>query len=349
MSDRLRLLLIGPLSTSVGGITVSFRALVETLERSRDIDVRVIDSSVVRGRGAGGALHFVRLLWRIARAIPGADIVALNVATTGLPVLGPPVAVLAGVRGTPLVVRKFGGTELSSFGPFRRSAMFWTLRRARLYLAQTRALVRSAGEAGLVRVRWFANSRPMPPLPDDPPGGRACRRFVYLGQLRRAKGVLELIAAGERLEGETRVDVFGTLGYDVPESAFHGLRLVRYMGPLDPSDTHDVLSRYDALVLPSYSEGYAGVVLEAYGAGLPVVTTRTAPLTEIVDETSGVLVEPRDAEALHDAMKRLVDDPELYAGLRRGVRARREEFSDAVWHERFVEFCREAARGERGA
>jgi glycosyltransferase involved in cell wall biosynthesis len=345
--DRLRILLIGPLPATLGGTAVSFRALVETLERHGGVSVDVVDSSGIRGRGPVGAIRLARLLWRLVTTVGRVDVVALNVATTGLDALGAPVAALAAIARKPLIIRKFGGTDLSSFGRSRRAMMVWTLRRARLYLAQTKALVKSAEAIGLRCVRWYANSRPMPPLPDEPSGERVCRRFVYLGQVRREKGIRELIAAGERLSGSVVVDVLGTLGYDVPGSAFDGLSRVRYRGAVEPGEVHDVLARYDALVLPSYKEGYPGVVLEAYGAGLPVVTTRREPLPELVDDTSGILVEPRDADALHAAMKRLIDDAELYARLRRGVRARRGEFSDAIWHERFVEFCREAAFKER--
>ncbi len=347
LTDRIRVLLIGPLPPPLGGTAVSFRALVETLERRSDLTTDVVDSSGVRGRGLAGAARLVRLLWRLVTAVPRADVVALNVATTGLHVLGAPVAVLARITRKPLIVRKFAGTELSRFGPITRAVMVWTLRRARLYLAQTKALVESAEAIGLTNVRWYPNSRPMPALPEEPTCERTCRRFVYLGQIRRAKGIHELIEAGERFGEDVVVDVFGTLGYDVPKSAFDGLSRVHYRGAIDPAEVHSVLGRYDALVLPSYREGYPGVVLEAYGAGLPAVTTSQPPLPELVDASSGILVEPRDADALHDAMKRLNEDAELYARLRRGVRERRDEFSDAIWHERFVELCREVASTDR--
>ena len=346
MMEVLRVLLIGPLPPPIGGTAVSFRALAESLERRSDVRAYVVDSSGVRGRGLAGATRLVKLFWRLVVLIGRVDVVALAVATTGLHALGAPVALLAGASRTPLIVRKFAGTELSGFDPVRRAIMIWTLRRARLYLAQTKALVASAEEIGVKGVRWYPNSRPMPPLADGLPTGRACSRFVYLGQIRRQKGIRELIDAGERLAADATIDVYGTLGYDLPESAFDGLSRVRYRGPLDPGEVHDVLARYDALVLPSYSEGYPGVVLEAYGAGLPVVTTRLPSLIELVDDTSGVLVEAGDAEALYDAMKRLSEDATLSDRLRAGVRERRGDFSDAIWHERFVEFCFEAARAD---
>jgi poly-gamma-glutamate synthesis protein (capsule biosynthesis protein) len=118
-----------------------------------------------------------------------------------------------------------------------------------------------------------------------------------------------------------------------------------YRGVVPPKEVTSVLSGYDALLLPTYhdGEGYPGVVLEAFGVGIPVICTRWRALPEIVDETCGLLVEPRDSESLLEAMTKLVSDPELHARLCKGAAARAERFSSAHWSERFIEYCREAA------
>jgi glycosyltransferase involved in cell wall biosynthesis len=208
-------------------------------------------------------------------------------------------------------------------------------------------VVRQARAAGLTNVAWYANSRPMPELPMGRSDGSGCRRFVFLGQVHRGKGVRELVEAGERLPEGVTVDIYGPLDFDIQESEFNGRDRVTYRGPVDPDDVHGVLSKYGVLVLPSYhhGEGYPGVILEAYAAGLPVVSTRWRAIPELVDDgVTGLLVEPRDAGALCGAMLSLVDGAELYARLREGVRRTREQFSDEVWHERFLEYCRSLTR-----
>jgi glycosyltransferase involved in cell wall biosynthesis len=335
--DPPRLLLIGPMPPPLGGTTVVFQRLADSVSRRNDVSVEIIETTGIRGSGRAAA-GFLR---RLRRAIADADVVSLHVTTSGLAVLGPLVAFLAGAAGKPLVVRKFGGTDLLDYWAPRRALILWALRRANLYLAETKVLVERAAQAGLRNVVWFPNSRPMPALPDDPSCRHACRRFVFLGQIHRRKGIRELIEAGERMDSGIAVDVYGPLGFDVDRSAFANLSRVRYRGVADPDRVHEALSSYDALILPSYhpGEGYAGTVLEAFAAGLPVVCTRWRALPELVDDSSGILVEPRDAASLYEAMQRLVDDPGLYARLRAGVRLRRGLFSDTVWHERFVEHC----------
>lgn len=146
------------------------------------------------------------------------------------------------------------------------------------------------------------------------------------------------------LPGGLTVDLYGPLCFDVSLTELSGVPQLSYRGSVEPQDVHNLLLSYDALVLPSYREGYPGVVLEAYAAGLPVVVARWIGVQELVDDSTGVLVEPRDASALRGAMLSLVENAELYARLREGVRRTREQFSDEVWHERFLEYCRSLTR-----
>ncbi|MCK4511161.1 glycosyltransferase family 4 protein [bacterium] len=341
--DLIRILMIGPEPPPIGGTTVLFRSLVEALGDRSGIAVTVVNTVGVRGSGAAGLLRLLRLAWSVFWGMRGADVAALHVSTSGLHVIGPPVALAVRLRSTPLVVRKFGGTDFFEYSPVRRCLILWTLRRADLYLAETRDLVERARSAGLTNAAWYANSRPMPELPAERSDGSGCKRFVFLGQVHGGKGVRELVEAGERLPEGVTVDIYGPLGFDVQESELGGRERVTYRGSVDSDDVHALLLKYDALVLPSYhhGEGYPGVILEAYAAGLPVVSTRWRAIPELVEDgVTGLLVEPRDSGALHGAMLSLVEEPGLYARLREGVRERRREFSDEIWSQRFVEYCR---------
>ena len=65
-------------------------------------------------------------------------------------------------------------------------------------------------------------------------------------------------------------------------------------------------------MLPSYREGTPRSVLEAMAMGRAVVTTDAPGCREtVIDGVNGLLVPPRDAEALHSAMLRFVADPGL--------------------------------------
>ncbi len=79
-------------------------------------------------------------------------------------------------------------------------------------------------------------------------------------------------------------------------------------------DVPPLLAAADLFVLPSRSEAFPNGVLEAMGAGLPVVACAVGGLLDLVDEgQNGCLVQPDDADALAQAIERLLRDPALAA------------------------------------
>jgi L-malate glycosyltransferase len=100
----------------------------------------------------------------------------------------------------------------------------------------------------------------------------------------------------------------------------------------------DVLSlhkAFDIFVLSSVTEGLGTSLLDAMAAGKPIVATRTGGIPEVViDGETGLLVPPRDDEALADAIVRLLKD----AGLRRAMgEAGRARARDLFSLERMVQ------------
>jgi L-malate glycosyltransferase len=85
---------------------------------------------------------------------------------------------------------------------------------------------------------------------------------------------------------------------------------VRFLGAVPRAAR--LLPHFDVFVLSSVWEGMSNGLLEAMAAGRPVVATRVGGNPEvIVDGESGLLVPPRDPQALADAVLRLLRDPEL--------------------------------------
>ena len=94
---------------------------------------------------------------------------------------------------------------------------------------------------------------------------------------------------------------------------------VRFLG--FRSDVSDLLRAADLFCLPSRLEGLGTSILEGMAAGLAVVATTAGGIPEIViDGETGVLVPPRDPEALSAALVRLAEDPALRSAL--GARGR---------------------------
>jgi glycosyltransferase involved in cell wall biosynthesis len=108
-------------------------------------------------------------------------------------------------------------------------------------------------------------------------------------------------------------------------------------------DIPNLLAQADILCVPSRSEGLGLAALEAMAAGVPVVASRVGGLPEVIrDGETGLLVPPEDSEALHLALKTLLDDPERRKSMGAAGRKRAEalfsvevmrEKTRAVWEE----------------
>ncbi|HEY7268711.1 MAG TPA: glycosyltransferase [Dehalococcoidia bacterium] len=86
---------------------------------------------------------------------------------------------------------------------------------------------------------------------------------------------------------------------------------VRFEGWLDHERLPEFLRSLDMFVLPSLYEGFGVAAVEASACGLPVVASRINGIPDVVvDGETGILVPPKDPDALASAIESLVHDPE---------------------------------------
>lgn len=140
--------------------------------------------------------------------------------------------------------------------------------------------------------------------------------FIYAGRLVRDKGLVELMDAYSKLKkdgyriclmlvGNEETDdplPQTTRSYIADEPTVHSKG--KWVEDLRP-----YYAAADALVFPSYREGFPNVVLEAGAMGLPSVVTDINGSREIIkDGENGLVVPPHDADSLYVGMKTLIDD-----------------------------------------
>jgi glycosyltransferase involved in cell wall biosynthesis len=349
----IHVLLIGPrLRTDdgaelpVGGTMVMFEALLAELARRPAVATEVINSTNAAG-------IWPRMKWavRTAAKLPlmlwRCDVLALHASFGRAWRFGPLLYLLCKLFRKPWLYRSYGGRTEQLYealpGVFR-----WlvrqTLFRTGAVLLETRLQVDYLRQRKLCNAVWFANFREVvgqaPSRPATPAQGAT--RFVYLGQVRPCKGIRVLIEACKRLDDGLVVDVYGPLMEGMTEAEF-GNSKARYRGPIAPADVPAILKDYDALVFPTIhaGEGYPGVILESYAAGLPVITTRWRAIPEIVDETSGILIEPNAPDELLEAIRELSRSPQRLSALSHGASRKVHELSAEVWMPVYVNILKE--------
>jgi glycosyltransferase involved in cell wall biosynthesis len=156
--------------------------------------------------------------------------------------------------------------------------------------------------------------------------------IVTVGRLKAPKDLTTLVQALSQLDGGSfRARLVGD-GPDRPlvedEIREQGLEtVVALLG--ERHDVPELLAKADVFALSSTSEGLPLSIIEAMAAGLPVVATAVGGVPElVVDDETGLLVPPRDADAFAEALRRLVHDPELGSRLGDAGRARAERLFD---------------------
>ena len=171
----------------------------------------------------------------------------------------------------------------------------------------------------------IATAARVPRRPDEP------LRLGFVGAFLPTKAPHLLVEAAARLPaGRVTVDLAGTAG------DYHGDRsyqsrlgpwlshaVVRRHGAIPHAEMPAHLARLDVLVLPSiWLENSPLVIKEAFAAGLPVVVSDLGGMAELVrHDVDGLRFPAGDVDALAACLRRLVDEPDLVARLRAGIRA----------------------------
>jgi glycosyltransferase involved in cell wall biosynthesis len=238
----------------------------------------------------------------------------------------------------PYILHVHGGEFLRFYeeecGPRAQRFLRWIFARAALVLALTEGwrerFTRMCPQA---RVEVLANGVPLPDLANRAPASPP--RLLFLGVLNRAKGTHDLVHAFARLAHELpewRLVCAGSGVVDEIRALAAELGIadrVECTGWLDAEAKTGVLRSASIFALPSYAEGLPMAVLEAMAWALPVVATPVGGIPGAVRHgQTGILVPPRDIDALAAALRELMRSPQRRQALGAAARASIErEFS----------------------
>jgi glycosyltransferase involved in cell wall biosynthesis len=301
-----------------GDAAGAFVADAVTRLRERGVDVEVVSPASFRhfgiAYGAGIAGNLRARPW-LAALVP-AFLVAFRRAAAPAARSADlvhahwlPAGAVAATLGKPYVVQVWGtDVELARRVPWLVRSV---LRRARLVIAASTALAEDARRLGAREVRVVPSGVEIPAAvgePVEPP------HVLYVGRLSAEKGVLELVQAVRGLELVAVGD--GPLRAHVPQA----------VGFVPPAELGPYFERAAVVACPSRREGYGVACREAMAYGRPVVASAVGGLWDAVEhEVTGLLVPPRDADALRAALERLLGDAALRARLGAAARKRARE------------------------
>ncbi len=310
------------------GHFVTYAAPFTAYGARRPDGVRTLDLPRAHGRDRVGAVRAARAL--LKREAPAHDVVLLHdpellAASAGLRDADGPVVVWDVHEDTAAAVTLKPWLP----GPLRRPVA-WTFRGVEHVVERRRHLL-LAEDGYVARFR-----RPHPVVPNstvvpatvEPPGHD---RVVYVGALSRARGALDLVAAGRLLAGTgITVHLVGGADSQVRDAvaAADAAGDVVWHGFVPNDEALRLLSGALAgLSLlhdePNYRHSRPTKVIEYLAWGVPVITTPSPPAVALVESAdAGVVVPFEDPEAVAEAVRSLAADPERVAAMaRRGHEA----------------------------
>lgn len=195
---------------------------------------------------------------------------------------------------------------------------------AKYTFVESHAMVKQLQECGIKGVSQLPNFKAIPYFPDlnkalNERKHSSKIRFVFLSRVMPEKGCNYILEAIQKLnekglQNKFIVDFYGKIDGSYQNEFMQKMRSlenVNYHGLLDLKTAagYDTLATYHAMLFPTYwkGEGFAGVFIDAFIAGLPVLASDWAHNAEIIREGElGLLFPVHDVGALADVMERCI-------------------------------------------
>lgn len=142
--------------------------------------------------------------------------------------------------------------------------------------------------------------------------------LLYVGRLERKKNIFRMVEAFERIAAQFPDVQFvfaGSRGYGYEEITARIVRSpfrdrIQTPGWIDGITCGALLSHATAFCFPTLSEGFGMPILEAFAAGVPVLTSSSGAQAEVAGDAA-FLVDPHDPEAIAEGLQRLLSNAEL--------------------------------------
>lgn len=150
--------------------------------------------------------------------------------------------------------------------------------------------------------------------------------FIFVGRLVKDKGINELITAFSKIQQKNlKLLLVGSFEQNLDPLEENTLTEINQNPNIISvgwqNDVRPYFAISDALVFPSYREGFPNVVMQAGAMGLPSIVSDINGCNEIIiDNVNGIIIPAKDENAIQSAMKNLYENKVLYQQLKSNSR-----------------------------
>ncbi|WP_180186099.1 glycosyltransferase family 4 protein [Acinetobacter sp. YH01008] len=147
---------------------------------------------------------------------------------------------------------------------------------------------------------------------------RVYRNILFVGHVTKNKGIFELVQSFSLLSNVDELILIGPFELEVKNQIIElaGIKSdkITFTGALDKVEVLNAMKRATVLVLPSYTEGFPNVIIEAMAMQCPVVATKVGAVATMLNDghsnPAGLVVEPKNVQALTEALDFMISKPD---------------------------------------
>jgi glycosyltransferase involved in cell wall biosynthesis len=194
-----------------------------------------------------------------------------------------------------------------------------TYKKVKKIYAQSDQIVEGLAKMGIYNCVKVVNSKRIEYLPDISKRDIDKVKFVFLSRVHPDKGCSLIVKAADWLNKNGYKDKFSVDFYGKFDEDYKPVLLcemkdvdnVQYKGFLDLTNGkgYDTLAQYDMMLFPTWwdGEGFPGVIIDAYIAGVPIIASDWNCNTEVVDDEIGIIIRTQSQDDLTNSMKDVLD------------------------------------------
>lgn len=294
--------------SEAGGAIILFEQLCKDFERF-ELEYVVIDTNYRNYRNK--LVAYLSICCNTLIKSMECTCIILNGSNNATLLFGPVIYFLNRLFNKNYIIRIFGGNFYSYYRHKNKiSELFIThlLKSASLIFLEQKYQVDKISSLNK-NTHWFPNMRNPTSIPEAHSSNRYFKgQFVFISHVREEKGVNELLKVKQELKDEFELQIYGPLVNYTPPEGLSELFKSLYKGVLTSDQVIEKLADFDVLVLPSYKEGYPGIIIEAFSCGTPVIVSGLPSIKEMLQGNEGILIEPGNIASLKKAILSFNED-----------------------------------------
>ena len=342
----MKVVMIGADRSVKGGVSAVVNNLYDAgLDKKVNL---VYIGTMVDGSKARKALQAAAALVRFVFAMPGTDIVHVNLAADASCMRKMIFMKAAGIFHKKILIHSHGGDFQGFYyercSEKKRQRVKEALNRAELFLVLSQEWKEFFSDiVAPEKIHVLHNAIP---IPEKEKADYSSHRAVFLGRLCKEKGVGELLEAVPLIQKAVPDFSLELCGFwengneALKEKAEALSDAVRCPGWISVAEREKLFEECSIFVLPTWFEGQPISLLEAMAAGMCVAASRVGGIPPVIgDESCGLMFEPKDPEAIAAAMAALLQEEGLRQRMGKAARARiRAEYDIESYVEKLTGF-----------